>query len=489
LVAVPAKATGSDPRGTGFFVLGLFKRRRRADEQQTAATAMPALALLKIEGASYVFGLDWRLVPPKRRLSRTLAMARQEGQAWCALSEMEDVVGFLANPQWLRGRHYSACLHLASRLSQGGLELFAFAISEQQHAVLALQESRPLPGFDYLGEPATARAMVEEFMAIQRGQPMRLVGNTDYLEGQEEISPDDVFVEPAKSARLRSLRSWRALRRGLVFAVLAVAVGFAVMRYLEYRREETLTALQGSPAYQQRIYQQELDAAWASLPPSSAVVLRGWWTVLSSLPLRVQGWRLLMVECEIENCRAHWQRQHGSYTDFLNVMPAGASGVDESASDQDLMAGRLVTRHPLPQAETTAELDRAGLPPLLQARRVLADQMQDLQLLGPAQVQVEPAQLFGGQFDPQILVEPVFSGQWRLRHGLWLLPLLALPDFARVQSLRVDMATGAAVAAASSFTDAAGAQADPAPMSETIKSQPRAGDPYFEIKGSYYAHK
>jgi len=186
-----------------------------------------------------------------------------------------DVVGFLSGPAWLRGRHYSASLHLASRISQGGLELFAFAFADGQHAVLALQESRPLPGFDYLGDKATARTLVEEFMAIQRGQPMRLVGNTDGLEGREEVSPEDLFVEPAKSARLRSLRSWRAVRRGLVFAVLAVAAGFGVDHYLEQRRQETLKELQASSAYQQKIYQSEMEAAWSALPPSSDAVLRG----------------------------------------------------------------------------------------------------------------------------------------------------------------------------------------------------------------------
>jgi hypothetical protein len=457
----------------------LFRRKRPAP-----AAAPAALASLRIEGVNYVFGLDWRLLPPNRRLTRALALAREEGQAWCALSEMEDVVGFLAAPQWLRGHHYSACLHLAARSSQGGLELFAFVFAPDRHAVLALQESRPLPGFDYLGDAETARAMVEEFLAIQRGQPMRLVGNTDYLEGQEQVSPEDLFVEPVKSARLRSLRSWRALRRGAVFAAFAVAVALGGNKLLEHRRAQTLAQLESSPAHQQNLYQESLNAAWATVPPASAVVLGQWQALLAQLPLRVQGWRLARVDCDVAQCEAHWLREHGSYADFLARLPAGASGVDEAASDQELLGGKLVTRHQLaPPAGEGPQL-RQGLPPLRQARRQLADHLQDLLLLGPAVPRIEAAQLFGGAQDPDLLVEPVFSGAWSLRHSLWVLPSLSLPGFARVQSLRVDLR----VALASTQPLASPPPGD-APPQEQEASDSRPAEPFFELVGSYYAQK
>jgi hypothetical protein len=383
----------------------------------------------------------------------------------------------------LRGSHYSASLHLAARSSQGGLELFAFVFGPDRHAVLALQESRPLPGFDYLGDAETARAMVEEFLAIQRGQPMRLVGNTDYLEGQEEVSPEDLFVEPVKSARLRSLRSWRAVRRGVVFAAFATAVALGGDKLLEHRREQTLAQLQSSPAHQQNLYQEGLRAAWASVPASSAVVLGQWQALLGQLPLRVQGWRLSHVECELTQCQAYWLREHGSYADFLARLPAGASSVDEAASDQELLGGKLVTRHLLPPPASDGAQLQQGLPPLRQARRQLADYLQDLLLLGPAVPRIEAAQLFGGAQDPELLVEPVFSGTWSLRHALWILPSLSLPGFTRVQSLKVDLLVAPARPMQSSSPP--GEATPPEPEDSTSK----ALEPFFELVGSYYAQK
>lgn len=473
---------------------------RRKAKSTPAPAAAPSYALCKLEKVNYVFGMDWRLVPPNRRLSRVFALARAEGQVWCAQSEMEDVVGFLPGPQWLRGPHYSASLHLASRYSQGGLELFAFALAPDRHAVLALQESRPLPGFDFLGDANTARDLIDEFLAIQRGQPMRLVGNLDDLEGLEQVSPEDIFAEPLKSARLRSLRSWRAVRRGLVFAVLATAVGVYLYQWLEQRRQQTLNELQASPAYQQNLYQQGLRTAWAALPASADGVLHDWYALLIRLPLRVQGWRLSHVACEIGQCLAHWQRQHGSYTDFLQHLPMKDVVVDDGAFDKSLMGGQIVTRHALPSTAHANPLEPGDLPELRKARRALADQLQDLELLGPSATKVEPAQLFGGQQDPEQLVDAVFSGQWSLQHALWVLPSLSLPPFVRVQSLRVHLQapTGTeatkpsgpdGVAPPGAPPDASGGV--PAASAGALQGgvAAKTGEPFFELRGSYYAQK
>lgn len=446
--------------------------RRRFQKEQAPAPPQRPLSVLKLEGVNFVFGLDWRLVPPTRRLPRALAMAREEGQSWCAVSELEDVVGFLATRAWLRGPHHSASLHLATRHSQGGLELFALTLGPDRHAVLALQESRPLPGFDFLGDAATARAMVEDFMAIQRGQPIRLVGNAEGLDGLEWVSPEDLFVEPAKGTRLRSLRSWRALRRGLLVLLLLMAAGAGVQTWLEQRRNEMLAQLQTSPAYQQKLYLEGLDQAWASLPPPSAEVVQDWYGMLARLPLQQRGWRLSHVECEIGQCRAHWLRQHGSYADFLAQLPAGADEVDQAAVDQDPLAGKVVTRHS--SRTPAAAQPMPELPDLMQARRTLADLFQDLELLGSTRARVEPAQLFGGQQNPQLLTDAVFSGGWQLRHALWVLPTLRLPAFTRVKTLKVHLA---------------GSPSEPVEREGSEEQEPAPKEPFFELTGTYHARK
>ena len=457
------------------------KRARRAALRGSAVEQNKELTVLQLEGLQYVFGLDWRLLPPTRRLARALAMAREEGMSWYAVSELEDVLGFVDTARWLRGPHYSASLHLAGRHSQGGVELFVLHCPNGQYAVLALQESRPLPGFDFLGDVASARALTEEFLAIQRGQPIRLVGNVDFHDGFEQISPDDLLAEPLPSSRLRSLRSWRALRRGLLVGVLVVAGAWGGHYLLEYRRQETLIQLQGSPAYQQQLYREGLRNAWATLPPAADEVLLAWADLLARLPLHVQGWQLSHIECELGQCRAHWLRRQGSHADFLAHMPTEEGEIDEVAADQDPMAGSIVTLHTLDIPADGEALTRQTLPNLRLARRTLADLLQDLQLLGMSEARVDPPQLFGGKQDKELLNDAVFSGPWSLRQALWVLPSLSLPDFVRVQTLKVDVLGKSRSTSASADTNAL--------VARSGGGKAAATQPWFEITGTYYAKK
>jgi hypothetical protein len=462
------------------------KTRTKPLPEALAVTAS-AMTSLKIDGIAYVFGLDWRMVPPSRRLKRALNLGRQEGMAWYAVNEMQDMVGYLGSPKWLRGHHYSACLHLASRHSQGGLELFAFSFADGRHGVLALQESRPLPGFDYLGEIEVARSMVEDFLAIQRGQPIRLIGNTSFLEGQELVAPEDLFTDPVKDARLRSLRSWRAVRKVALLGLVGLGLAAGGHYWLERQRQETQLMLQNSPTHQQKLYDEGLRRAWAALPPAANEVLRAWYDTVSTLPLHWKGWKLARIECQVDQCRAHWQRLHGSYASFLIDPPIGAKGIEDNRPDEDLTVGQIVTRHPLVLRPTEAQRPE-DLPGSLVARRGLVDLLQDLQLLGKGSFRIEPAKLFAGQQNPELLNEAVVHGRWKLRHALWIWPGLNLPDYTRVHSLTLHLVspasqTGSRNTEPRETQDQEGERRD--------SGSPEAGftEPYFEINGAYYAQK
>ncbi len=445
---------------------------RQGGENQPPAQSpeKKSASVLHFVNAKYIFGLDWRMIPPVRRLPRALAMARKEGQFWYVTSELGDFAGFLKHPKWLRGRHYAASLHLAALSSHGGLELFVFVFPDNRYAVLALQESRPLPGMDHLTDEVTARAMVEEFLTIQRGQPIRLVGNTSWLEGQETLLPEDIFADPAKSAKLRSLHSGRVAGRLLILVLLAAGAYVFGDEYLEEQRRETLVQLQSSPAYQQKKYNEGLTQAWSQVGPEADVVLPTWYALLSQLPLYHHGWGLQRIECEISQCKTHWLREFGSYEDFLQHLPLGATGIDESESNQESVTSKIVSVHPLVFQQNSMPVKEEWLKNERSSRRHLGDLFQDFQMLGKASVLIEPAALFGGDQNPQVLKDAVLSGKWSLRHQLWLLPSISLPRFVRVQNLLVEL------------------RPDPKEKSQAAASaQPPGAVPQFELSGAYYA--
>ena len=448
--------------------------RRRADAV-TKVVPKSSQGVLEIEGAHFVFGLDWRMLPPTRRLVRALAMARQERMLGYALSEMEDIVGYLDWPLPLRRPHYAAPLQLASRFSQGGLELFVFVLAQQQHAVIALQDSRPLPGYDALGDVQTARTMVEEFLAIQRGQPMRLVGNTSWLEGQEWVEPEDLFVDPVRSARVRSLRSSRAPLRAGAIVLAAGTTLWGGTWGMERWREHARMELHRSPAYQQKVYADGLAQAWAALPPASQQMLDRWQLVWASLPQVHQGWALTRVQCDLQLCKAEWVSLFGSQADFYSALPSGVRLSQGDASENQNAVRTLSTEHPLTQISSSA-LSLQALPTRAQARRELSDFLLDLKLLGQAAIRIDASRLLGGDQDPALLVDPVFVGQWSLQHGLWLLPALQLPDFVRVQTLTLELPARRRVSNESVQPD----DADGTPA-------PKWLEPHFLLTGTYYA--
>jgi hypothetical protein len=429
----------------------------------------------QIEGVNFVFGMDWRLLPLTRRLARALSLARQEGKRWYALSEMEDIIGYLDTALSARGPHYSAPLHLASRFSQGGLELFVFSLNGQRHAVIALQDSRPLPGYDALVDLPIARAMVDEFMAIQRGQPMRLVGNTTWLEGQETVEPEDLFVIPVKSARVRSMRSSRVVGQGVVaFTLVFLVLGGSVWG-LERWRESSRAELQRSPAYQQNVYTKALDKELTALPAEPNDVLKHWRDVLQPLPLAHRGWVLTQVQCDLARCRAEWSSVFGSSADFLKVLPPGASLAVDVEHETEALVGKLITEHVFTVSGTSHGRFRDVLLGRREARRELGDFLHDLKLLGPSVSRIDAPRLLGSDQDPAVLVDPVFMGKWSLKHGLWILTSLQLPEFVRVQSLLLQLP-------GHKFSAPEATQSDDSNAEGLQK-----GEPTFAISGSYYA--
>lgn len=446
------------------------RRLSSANKTNRPVAQDKAASILRFGGANYIFGLDWRMIPPTRQVARALAMARKEGQFWYVTSEVGDFAGFLKKPQWLLGRNYSASLHLASQFSQGGVELFVFVFPDTRYAVLALQESRPLPGLDQLTDEATAHLMVDEFLAIQRGQPIRLVGNTTWLEGQETMLPDDIFAEPKRATRIRSLHSGRVISRLVVSVLLAVGTYVFGNEFLETQRSETLTELQNSPAYQQKKYREDLAKAWTLVGPEADLVLSNWYTLLAKMPLHHQGWALQRIECQISQCRAYWLREFGSFQDFTRQLPVGAQSIDEKASDQESVTSKIVTLHPVAFEKNSMPVIEDGLQSEVSSRRKLGDLFQDFQFLGHAITRIEPAVLFGGDQNPEILKDAVVSGKWSLRHQLWLLPSISLPRFVRVQNLLVEL------------------RSDPKDNKQGAAELPSAiAMPQFELSGAYYA--
>jgi hypothetical protein len=188
-------------------------------------------------------------------------------------------------------------MHLATKMSQGGLELYAFALPKGAYAVVAINESRPIPGFDFVGPFAPAKELIDEFQAIQAGHPVRGVGNAGLIEGEEHIEPEDIFGEPAKQARIKAMPGTRSTTWLIGLAVL-LALGFAgAMYWLQEQRKDVLEEVKRDEVNPVLEYRNNLQNALKALPPAGPRMLKDWLHSIDQLPVVNHGWRLNKVEC------------------------------------------------------------------------------------------------------------------------------------------------------------------------------------------------
>jgi hypothetical protein len=330
-------------------------------------------------------------------------------------------------------------LHLASSHSQGGLELFAFELGGQRAAVIALQESRPLPSFDFLGDLAEARGLVDDFLAIQRGQPIRLVGNVHWVDGIESATPEDLLAEPVKTARIKHLNSGKMIRAGLLALALTALLGWAGYEYIAHEREKTVQELRSSPANQQKEYNQSLADQWRGLPPAGPWMVTVWHEQIAKLPLQLGGWRLQRIECNTQQCKAFWRRMYGSYSDFLTHSQDLGALVEEVIDHQNPLAGTITTLHPVTKAAAEHYMVLANLPDEKSGQRMVIDRLQEGALLSQHNSSLEPLTLFGGSQDNALLQSQVLSSKWSLEQALWTLPLLNLPENLLVEDIKISL--------------------------------------------------
>jgi hypothetical protein len=383
----------------------------------------------------FVLGMEWRMLEPTEKLVRAkLSKLRREGMQWYAASGLQDAVGLCSGVPQARQPMHSAALHLANQWSNGGIELFVFGMAEQRVAVVALNNRRPLPGFDFIGSLAEAQDLIEEFEAIQQGEVVRRVGDLGLLANEERLSAQTVFDQPSAESRLKKIPSLRALM--LLGAGLVVMLGcVGGIYYWQLQDRDAMlanlpapVAPDPNPAYNQQAAQQV-----QALSLQGQALYQAWVQLSTELPLSHQGWVLTQVECKAEVCSADWKRQYGSVDDFFAKLPLHASIAQHLPVDKDALTHHLQTSHTTPPKTVERSYEKtADLIPAVEGFRGVSSWLQDLSLLGGRNVQVEKPQVWVSGTDAAALKQPLLKGTWTAELPLTLASDLVVPPYATV---------------------------------------------------------
>ena len=390
----------------------------------------------------YVFGVDWRLYTRQSDLSRTMRSLQRQGYTHY-LKAARDMAGFAAGlDRQIRQTPHSAALQLAETVSQGGVEMFVFRITDRLFSLTVLSESKPIPHFDQVGKLDEVMSLIQEYQSLQSGQAIRYVSNIDGIDGidnLETLALTEAFGTPEPEAALKVLLNYSLLMQlGLVLvpaALVFLGGGYWLYSQQQDAHKRRLAQMQDPNL----VYEQQVEGAVRQIGPSANAVLERWRATIGQLPVSHVGWRLEKISCQINTCTASWLRESGSFNDFKSHPPVGVSDIAQSQTGEDPTQARIETTLTVPAIEGSAQWRRADLPTSEQATLALTSQLQDMALLQEAQVKLRPPELFPstGAAIAQ-LSRPVVRGEWSLSHELWSLGDLRLDFPAQVlQSLNI----------------------------------------------------
>ena len=450
------------------FMVGLLNRlRRRKPEAQTSTTAPDAaapndaaVAVLAnqetpqdnaqpksktwfIDDVRLVFGMRWSPISQDASLSTQLKQARRTGYAYHAISQQGSTLG-LALIGSVLGSAHSTALVLAEHFSTSGAELFVFE-NEGQFALIGLADNNPTPGFDAHGSREEIEALAEEFMAMNTGQSIRLVGNVDWLPDMVDLQPSLVAERANRRSRLRIIQN-TTLKITLIVMTLLILSGLGIAYYqLEIgwrQRQESQSAKKDANV----LYEETIVANLTDVGPSGNSSLSPWRDVLKTVPMEVAGWELKTLQCKANKCLASWARVNGNFAEFDGNFPY-VNEQRPKMSPAEKIEQFLETEHPVamaspkpPASTSTAavqKLERANLPLLRDAYLQWGSFILDSQLLPQQTASLRPAALFGSDAPIGEIRKPVLKGSWQLESDLWTLKDLRLPHYVVAESLTV----------------------------------------------------
>jgi hypothetical protein len=409
--------------------LGKLRTRKKTntsiDSSESQESALPVAQIEQIEKHHFVFGLDWRFYTDRKDLTQTLNAAKKDSYTHKVVTQTEDLVGIgRIEEDKKKNRLYSGSLQLAQGISLGGVEIFVFQLQEDNFCLVALNESRPVVGFEKSGTRSEILALAGEFQLAHVGHNIRQVGNSGSLEHEEHIKLAEAFSKPDENIRIKKIPDYRILFIGIF---ILMGVGFVAFLIYGYFNEAKLKeaakrlAQERDPNF---IYEKGIAGALQGLGLPAQVQLERWRNTINNIPMSRHGWSLTEIKCLSEECKISWVRQQGSYTDFFSVTQAHEiiSIENQQGSSPASSAIQTLLKVP-PTSDGKLGLLRESLPSLSSSQRSLGSQLQDLSLLENSQVTLSPIKLFGAPEAvtlPQ-LNKPVVHGEWQFVHELWSL--------------------------------------------------------------------
>jgi hypothetical protein len=325
--------------------LGL-KAKPNSRQQIDNPQALPSCAA--IQGNIFLFGIDWEFAPFSGNKNSELQRQRKAGNIYYALSVYEDSIGYISKLPEHKGNKYAAAIHLADRHSQGGIEIFCFALKDHEYSFIALNDSRPVPGHDYIGNKANVMQLAEDFASLQEQQAIRYIGNSGLFEMEEPLSLDKAFSKPESQSKIRTIINQSFYLGLLTLCALLYASYYGLDFYLTQQRLEAEAEQQSLLNNPNTVYEKQILPAMQAIGPAGRVQILQWLQTIGKLPLSNSGWHLTNVKCSALECVASWNREYGNFSELFNTLPLPYTTTTENMDPGKPGVSTATTTHVVP---------------------------------------------------------------------------------------------------------------------------------------------
>ena len=412
------------------------KSKRQIDNPQ----APPSWAA--IQGNIFLFGIEWEFAPFAGNKNSELQRQRKAGNIYYALSVYEDSISYISKLPEHKGNKYAAAIHLADRHSQGGIEIFCFALKDNLFSFIALNDSRPVPGHDYLGSKANVMQLAEDFASLQEQQAIRYIGNSGLFDMEEPLSLDKAFSKPESQAKIRTIINQSLVVGLLTVCALLYAGYYGLDYYLTQQRLEAEAEQQALLNNPNTVYEKQILPAMQAIGPAGRVQISHWLQTIGKLPLTHSGWRLTNVKCSALECVASWNREYGNFSELFTTLPLPYTTTTENMDPGKPGVSSATTTHVVPPVPNKKTLARESLPKVNEVLRTFSSQLQDISLLENMGLFMDKPKLFpdAAQGSLDALNKPVLRGAWTISHDLWSLDSLNLYPFVVPETLELQFA-------------------------------------------------
>ena len=419
-------------------------------------------AVVDIAGLPLAFGLEWQPLSSPAGLAAEWRQARAAGFHFAAALPEAGLAGLARRIDGARRAHSAAAL-LVTRFSDHGAEACLIGAGRQVGFV-GLMDRRPVPGFDrLLPDLDAAQALLQEFRDLHPGQNVRVASHLPGL-GRvgEALSVDLLFERPDPETRLRPLPGRQRRTAGIAAlaagALLAAGLGAAWLKRehdqerlaAEQARDAAASAANRAAQAASRRASEAVRLLAAAGRPGAGALDR-WRAAIARMPLSRAGWLLRQVTCSrADGCIATWTRHHGTLLQLDATWRASAAeprpetfAAPVLAIDRQSVPDWLAAPMPAPlpgTAESPADaepLTPGALPPLRDAVNGWGSRLQEMMLVGGGAALLDagaPLVADASAATPRAVRLP-----WRLKDGLWSLPLLQIPPYVVVDSLTLNL--------------------------------------------------